>query len=265
MKQNLELVAALVCVVLLTGAYLLVGQGAPLQPSGLQGHGIGIVGFGLMLVTEALYSWRKAQRRARWGRTRVWLSAHVFTGIVGPYMVFLHTGFRFAGLAGLVFWMTLVVVCSGFVGRYIYAAIPRTPAGEEIEIAQLQAAIDRAEGRLQTWLSAHGAPFEALVESVEALSPGPGSGIDALFGGRRAERRYRRTWLAAIAQLPAGQREYASGLSSLMNARRALLRQAAALAHGRRLMAWWHTMHVPLAVALFFSAFLHIIAALYFS
>jgi hypothetical protein len=118
---------------------------------------------------------------------------------------------------------------------------------------------------LQTWLSAHGAPFEALVEQVEALSPGPGTGLDALLGGRRAERRYRRAWRDAIAQLPAGQREYASKLSSLLNARRTLLRQAAALAHGRRLMAWWHAMHVPLAVALFFSAIVHIVAALYFS
>jgi len=258
-KQNLELIAALVCVVLLTGAYLLVADGDPLQPSGLLGHGIGIVGFALMLATETLYSWRKTRRRARWGRTQTWLSAHVFTGIVGPYMVFLHTGFRFAGLAGIVFWMTVVVVCSGFVGRYIYTAIPRTPAGDEMETAQLQAAIDRAEGQLQAWLSAHAGTFTALVQQMAALPVARGT------GRRRADRRYWQAWQDAVARLPDAQRDRAPELAALLSARRALQRQVAALASGRRLMAVWHAMHVPLAMALFFSAFVHAVAALYFS
>lgn len=265
MKQNLELIAALVCVVLLTGAYLLVADGGPLQPSGLLGHGIGIVGFALMLATETLYSWRKTRRRARWGRTQTWLSAHVFTGIVGPYMVFLHTGFRFAGLAGIVFWMTVIVVCSGFVGRYIYTTIPRTPEGDEMEAAQLQAAIDRAEGQLQAWLSAHAGPFRALVEQMGAPPAAPGSGINALLRRTRADRRYRQAWQDAVVRLPDAQRDHAPELAALLMSRRALQRQAAALASGRRLMAFWHTMHVPLAVALFLSAFVHAVAALYFS
>ena len=82
MKRNLELIAALVCVVLLTAAYLLASTYLPavrvraLQPSGLLGHAVGIIGFVLMLATETLYSWRKTRRRARWGRTQTWLPAN---------------------------------------------------------------------------------------------------------------------------------------------------------------------------------------------
>jgi hypothetical protein len=264
-RQNLELIAALVCVVLLTGAYLLVADGDPPRPSGLLGHGIGIAGFALMLATETLYSWRKTLRRARWGRTRTWLSAHVFTGIVGPYMVFLHTGFRFAGLAGIAFGMTVIVVCSGFVGRYIYTAIPRTPAGDEMQATQLEAAIDQVERQLQAWLSAHGSAFKGLVEQVEGLPVASSAGINALFWRGRADRRYRRVWQGAVAQLPEAQRDRAPELAALLRSRRALRRQVAALASGRRLMASWHAMHVPLAAALFLSAFVHAVAALYFS
>jgi hypothetical protein len=263
MKRNLELIAALACVVLLTGAYLLVAAGDPLPPSGLLGHGIGIVGFALMLATETLYSWRKTRRRARWGRTQVWLSAHVFTGIVGPYMVFLHTGFRFAGLAGIVFWMTVIVVCSGFVGRYIYTAIPRTPVGDELQATQLQLAIDRAEEQLRAWLATHSAEFGTLVEQVGAPET-RGRGFHALVGTKGADRRYRQAWQDAVARLPDAQREDARSLAALLSGRRALQRQAAALASGRRLMAIWHALHVPLGVALFLSALIHAVAALYY-
>jgi hypothetical protein len=270
LKQNLELIAALTCVILLTAAYLLASgylpvAGGTLQPNGLLGHGIGIVGFVLMLATETLYSWRKTRRRARWGRTQVWLAAHIFTGIVGPYMVFLHTGFRFAGLAGIAFWLTLIVVGSGFVGRYIYTAIPRTPAGEETEAAQLQAAIDGTEGELQGWLSAHGAPFTALVKQMRALQAAPRKDVAALLRRSAPDRRYQRAWQDAIARLSAEERDRASDLWALLARRRALQRQAVALAQGRRLLAVWHAMHVPLASALFLSAIVHAVVALYYS
>ena len=53
------------------------------------------------------------------------------TGLVGPYMVLLHTAMRFSGLAGLTMLLTLVVVASGVVGRYLYTRVPRTVQGPE--------------------------------------------------------------------------------------------------------------------------------------
>ena len=49
------------------------------------------------------------------------------TGLVGPYMVLLHTAMRFNGLAGLTMLLTVVVVASGLVGRYLYTRVPRAP------------------------------------------------------------------------------------------------------------------------------------------
>ncbi len=89
----------------------------------LFGHTIGIIGFILMLLTETLYSLRKRTRSANWGRMSSWLQFHIFTGLVGPYMVLLHTSWKFNGLAGITTLFTVVIVISGFVGRYIYTRI----------------------------------------------------------------------------------------------------------------------------------------------
>jgi hypothetical protein len=43
-------------------------------------------------------------------------------GLVGPYLVLLHSAFRFRGLAGVLSLVTLVVVLSGIAGRYWYTA-----------------------------------------------------------------------------------------------------------------------------------------------
>ena len=181
-RNNKELWLSSLAVAVITGIYALVvvwQHGIP-QAGDLFGHLIGILGFILMLMTEILYSLRKRSRVARWGRMSDWLQFHIFTGIVGPYMVLLHTSWKFNGLAGATTLLTVIIVVSGFIGRYIYTRIPRSLDGTEVET-------------------------------------------------------------------PSGQL------------------QAAALARARRLLALWHTIHIPIGMALFTAAFIHILAALYYA
>jgi hypothetical protein len=108
------------------------------------GHSLGIIGFIMMLMTETLYSLRKRAMRRPWGTMRSWLRFHIFTGIVGPYLVVLHAAWTFNGLAGALTAMTVIVVASGFIGRYIYTAVPRTADGVVIEAQELQLLLDAA-------------------------------------------------------------------------------------------------------------------------
>jgi len=73
-----------------------------------------------MLATETLYSIRRLRDDARWGSMASWLSFHMVTGLVGPYMVLLHTTMQFRGVAGVAMLLTAIVVASGLVGRYVY-------------------------------------------------------------------------------------------------------------------------------------------------
>jgi len=127
-KRGRELWYALAAIVAVTALYALAYFQASAFPaaSGLVGHGIGILGFVLMLMTATLYSMRKLRTDASWGSTASWLKFHMVTGLVGPYMVLLHTAMKFQGLAGLTMLLTVVVVASGLVGRYLYTAVPRT-------------------------------------------------------------------------------------------------------------------------------------------
>jgi hypothetical protein len=159
MQRNRELWLALVAVAAITGLYAAsVGRIGVPAASGFLGHSLGVLGFALMLATETLYSLRKRAIRKPWGTMRSWLQSHIFTGIVGPYLVLLHSAWSFRGLAGVVMLLTVVVVLSGFVGRYIYTAVPRTADGVmlEAQALQLQLAEARrqAEGALRAGASA---------------------------------------------------------------------------------------------------------------
>jgi hypothetical protein len=179
LRDNRELWLAVLAMVLIAGVYGLVMVLTREVPpaSKLFGHGIGIVGFIFMLMTETLYSLRKRSRSVRWGRMSGWLQFHIFTGLVGPFMVLLHTSWKFNGIAGVTTLFTIIIVVSGFIGRYIFTRIPRTLDGLEIEGTLSQEALKQA----------------------------------------------------------------------------------------RRLMALWHTIHIPIGIVLFISAFVHIGAALYYA
>ena len=181
-RGNRELWLSFMAAILITAVYaFVVFWTRAIPPAGaLFGHLLGILGFILMLLTEILYSIRKRSQTAQWGSMASWLQFHIFTGLIGPYMVLLHSSWKFNGLAGATTLLTIIIVISGFIGRYIYTQIPRSLDGVEIET-------------------------------------------------------------------PSGQV------------------QAGALARARRLMAVWHLIHIPLGMALFTAAFIHIGAALYYA
>jgi hypothetical protein len=157
LRGNRELWLAFLSAVLITGLYLFVvfiTRSIP-PASELFGHGMGILGFLLMLMTETLYSLRKRSRSVRWGRMSTWLQMHIFMGLVGPYMVLLHTSWKFNGLAGVTTLLTIVIVISGFVGRYIFTRIPRTLDGLEIEGTLSQETLKQSRRLLALWHTIH--------------------------------------------------------------------------------------------------------------
>ncbi len=255
MQRNRELVLAGLAAILIGGLYAAASLTAGVPEAGrLLGHGLGVVGFVLMLATETLYSLRKrAVRRAR-GRMSDWLQFHIFTGIVGPYLVLLHSAWSYKGLAGIVMLLTVIVVISGFVGRYIYTAVPRTSEGDLLEAEELERLIVEALAALR------GSPEAA--ESANA--PGPASWWSVL--GRAPKDladRFRR-WLD-LRRLDSAARVEAAQVAALRSRLRELQRQAASLSTARRLLSVWHTVHIPLGMALFIAAFYHIGAAMYFA
>lgn len=182
-----ELLVAAALVLVITGTYaaLVSTAGIP-AAGGLVGHLMGVVGFTMMLLTETLYSLRKRAMRRPRGSMRTWLRAHIVMGIVGPYLVLLHAAWTFNGLAGALSLMTALVVASGFIGRYIYTAVPRTADGAIIEAQEL--GLQLVALRASDGPGAAGSDHRAIERRIHRL--------ERQMGALRWERRVLATWHA---------------------------------------------------------------------
>jgi hypothetical protein len=264
-QSNRELWLSFIAIIAITLLYLFVVimlGGIP-GASDLFGHGIGIIGFILMLATETLYTLRKRSRTARWGKMSSWLQFHIFTGLVGPYMVLLHTSWKFNGLAGLVMLLTIIIVASGFLGRYIYTSVPRNVDGIEIEADELEQQIRFVDSELQTWLSSRPDLYQALSSSISSTKVSNGDKL--VFGRAFEEWNARLKWWSLSSRLDKKARAQAKQLNDLLKRERNLRRQLASIALTRRLLGLWHAIHIPVGMVLFTAAFIHIIAAIYYA
>ncbi|MCF6278613.1 MAG: hypothetical protein L3J16_07695 [Anaerolineales bacterium] len=266
-RSNIELWLAFFAMLLIAVVYAAVIFFTKEIPAAgeLFGHSLGILGFVLMLMTETLYSLRKRSRGSRWGKMSNWLKFHIFTGLVGPFMVLLHTSWKFNGLAGAVTLLTLIVVISGVIGRYIYTAIPRTADGTEIQMAELEQQIAAADAKIDEWTVTQPQLASALKHQLASLPDTTNSGPMAVFGRFLIEWEFKRAWKREKRQLAAQARPQIAQIEKLVRRKQALTRQVNSLAMARRLLAVWHTVHIPIGMALFTAAFLHISGAIYFA
>ena len=111
---------------------------AILRPSSAIGIRLGFLGFGMFLAIF-LYPLRKRWAwLGRQGSSRHWLDIHVLLGLSAPFVIALHSSFKFHGFAGIAFWIMVAVSLSGIIGRYLYAQIPRSLNTAELSLKELQ-------------------------------------------------------------------------------------------------------------------------------
>lgn len=109
-----------------------------LRSSGRNGLIFGIVGTGLM-VLNLTYLIRKRLASVTWlGSFRNWMAFHVYSGIIGPALILLHSAYVLRSpLATLSAVAMGIVVLTGIMGRFIYAQVPRSLQGKELEIGEV--------------------------------------------------------------------------------------------------------------------------------
>ena len=229
------------------------------------GHGLGVLGSILMVMTEVLYSLRKRRGWFSFWPVRHWLSFHIFTGIVGPAMVLMHTAFEYRGLAGFTFLMMFLVVLSGFLGRYIYTAVPRTLAGVELDRRTLENEVWQARQELVAWSADKSVQVQALVNR-EAAATIPTTDLSPieLLGHRWQEWQTQRRINQAVRQLDRQEQTRMADIARQLRRQQRLIRQIRSLQTVRRLMGYWHTAHIPLGLTLFTAMIIHIVATIYF-
>jgi hypothetical protein len=109
---------------------------------------LGVSGAVLMLVPLA-YSLVK---RVKWVQERLWrrvtmrtlLAWHIYAGILGPILALLHSGHKFNSPLGIALTaMMLLVVLSGFTGRYLMGYFTHELLEKRQMLAALKAAYDQ--------------------------------------------------------------------------------------------------------------------------
>ncbi len=236
---------------------------AVLRPSGPGGNLAGIGGTIFMLGTLLYVLRKKVKAFSRLGSMKAWLEFHVFCGVFGPILVTIHTSFKFNGLVSVAYWSMILVVLSGFVGRYLYVRIPKTIRGNELSRAELEARVRELKDRLaetsisvQLLLHIEVAERELLPEATPTGFFG--SLADQMRAGRRLAALRREIRASGLTRQLLHQTLDAVGERAL------LLRRIANLDRTRRLFEAWHIFHRPLVWVLFGVFGVHLAVALYF-
>jgi hypothetical protein len=180
----------------------------------------------------------------------------------------MHTGLEFRGLAGFTMLMTVLVVASGFLGRYIYTAVPRTLAGIEVDRRTLEADAAEKRAALTAWAADKSDRVQDLIASETAV-PTDADEEDLpvleIFTRRFEEWREQRKITAEIKKLDKEEQARLAEIELMLAQQQRLMRQIKSLKSVRRMMGWWHTFHVPLGLTLFTAMFIHIFASLFYS
>lgn len=230
-----------------------------LRPSGPFGQTFGVFG-GVLMLVPFLYMLRKRFARWTWaGSMKTWLEVHLFCGILGPVLITFHTSFKFNGLISAAYWAMVVVVLSGFIGRYLYVRIPRTLRGTEVSRAEL----DAHAGELLTDLvqTAGSSPWLERVRALTDPAQVKGSIGGLLFGEVGLRLRLR----ALAREIRTSDLSYAQQdrLMHLTTERALLVRRIAYLQKTKTAFGLWHVFHVPLVYFLLLIACVHVGVTLY--
>lgn len=126
---------------------------APRFPGSLAGSLFGIAGM-VLLITLLAYSlvkrnaWVKA-RVTKYVPLRAILSFHVYAGVVGALLGIIHSGHKLASPLGIgLVSAMLVVVFSGFIGRYYLVQVSTELREQQTLLAMLRTRYDAIAGAL---------------------------------------------------------------------------------------------------------------------
>jgi hypothetical protein len=226
------------------------------------GHSYGIAGAALTMAGVAGYSLRKRWRAlGNVGKLKHWLQVHIFCCTLGPFLILLHTSFKFGGLVAISFFSMVLVVASGVFGRYVYVRIPKTVNGRFQTLEEIRAERDRIAGSIQV---------QSGVPQIEVLSmtrpAASASALSALWANLRLEAGNRKRINAMKRRMLAqgvAPRTIAS-LAESMQRQAQLERQLVFLQPFHRLFRYWHVFHLPFAIIMFLILAVHVGVAIAF-
>lgn len=250
---------------------------AYLKPSGIIGLRLGFLGVALFLLIY-LYAIRKHWKwLARQGNSRHWLNFHVLLGVMAPVVVTFHSSFKFHGIAGVAYWIMIVVALSGFVGRYIYSLIPRSLNAAEVSLQELREKSEQLAHKLSAQEVLSPADFAPLLQLPSANVVQSMTAVGVLWLAIRHDlARPWRTWavrrkalqsFGGVAVFRGMVRSHHVQLESAIECAKeqaALRKKTLMLSKTQEIFQLWHLIHRPFSYSFLILACIHIAVELLF-
>jgi hypothetical protein len=247
-----------------------------LRPSGPIGIKLGMFGVFLFFLIY-LYPLRKKWGwLSRQGNSRHWLDFHVVLGTLAPIIVAFHATFKFGNIAGLAFWSMLTVTLSGFVGRYLYAQIPRNLKNAELTMKEMTAISDSMRDELAAQNLDQTKRLDKLYDLPSAQDVAHMPMLLALvymilidlrrplrLSLLRLHSASFGAWVVALCGFVRTNDARLEHVIAIARAQAKLSKRILFLSRTGQVFRLWHVVHRPFSYAFAFLAFVHIALALY--
>lgn len=232
-----------------------------LRPSGIVGHGIGLLATA-MLVSNFMYSLRKRRGWFRALSLRSWMTLHVFFGLFGCGLTAYHSAFQSNNILATATSISLaLVVVTGVVGRYIYGLVPAED-GKAIDLESLKKRQTRLLTELNLMASDSPAPRRTEVIAKQATEFVPASGsLFQLFLRAPFNFLKSRQMVASYRRDFANRGDYERFRAAFLEQMK-VRTQLVFYRSLRRLMSVWRFVHILLAALLVVFIGAHIVVSL---
>ncbi len=220
----------------------------------------GWIGFGLMVLMN-VYSLRKRfEFMHKLGKLSNWLNFHIFCGLLGPTLIFFHSGLKVRGLVGISFWSMVVSLSSGIIGKYFFTQLSAQRSDfDKISTAALTSLNESFQRRkievdenLKTKVLNANLLFSGASLTTKTIDP-----LTAFLSSFAGDFRLRFFDMPIPKDWPLSAKSYISRYSLSK-------RKAQFLGPFEKLMGYWHAFHFPFAVFMYVAAVIHIVSSLIF-
>jgi hypothetical protein len=236
-----------------------------LKPSGLLGHGMGILGSFFMILGVSLYMARKRYRIfSRMGFLKHWLEFHIFLCTLGPILVLFHTSFKFGGIVAISFWSMVAVFLSGIIGRFIYLQIPRSIEGRELSLSEVRDMKGDIGDNLINSIQLDAESHKAIVDSIKVNAENvKGNFFVRNFSRYFDDFRSFRNVKSVLKKNKVSKLQRRLVLTLVKN-EMSLNRRIERLVLMQNLFKYWHVAHMPFALVMLVIMIIHVAVTIVF-
>jgi hypothetical protein len=236
-----------------------------LKPSGILGHGFGIIGSLMMIIGVSFYMARKRFRPfGRIGILKHWLEFHIFLCSLGPVLVLYHTSFKFGGLVAISFWSMVAVFLSGIIGRFIYIQIPRTIEGRELSLNEVREMTSSIGGDIRKLVALDDESYNVIIDSTKKRAGLYHQNFFVRYFMRYRDDLQTIRNVKEVLRRNKITRTQQQQVLDLVKSDISLNRRIERLVTMQNLFKYWHVAHLPFALVMLIIMVIHVAVTIVF-